>query len=328
MATSVITVSNLMLNNGQQATQSWLYTVAASGVEIVEADVTTNYSGVQLVSTNGVLRFTVRAPLGGYSAKVAVASVAGDAAGELGLNLVDNAPPLAPAGVTVSAGQSRLLVGWQTNAETDLAGYRVYYRAGSAGPPWDGAAAVEGSSSPVAVAGTNVTLRGLASGTNYFVALAAVDTTGNESAPTVVGPLTLTSTPPQPPTGVAVSFGADGTNFLSWALSEDDGYNDRDVARYDIYQAILPGGVFMKIGEAPAGVGIYSETNVPVAAGSYLRYAVRAVDTNGQASVLALANGFLSGGNGVDNDGDGMADDWELAHGLNPQDPTDGAGED
>ena len=29
----------------------------------------------------------------------------------------------------------------------------------------------------------------------------------------------------------------------------------------------------------------------------------------------------------MDNDGDDMADDWELAHGLNPQDPTDGAGD-
>ena len=323
VATSIITVSNLTLNNGQQATQSWLYTVAVSGVEIVETDVTSNYSGVQLVSTNGVLRFTVRAPLGGHSAKVAVASVAGDAAGELGINLVDNAPPLAPAGLTVSAGQSRLFVWWRTNAETDLAGYRVYYRAGIAGPPWDGTAAVEGSPSPVAVAGTNVTLGGLVTFTNYYLALTAVDTTGNESAPTVVGPLSLTNTPPQPPTGVAVSFGADGTNFLSWALSEDDGYNDRDVARYDIYQVILPGGAFVKIGEAPAGVGLFSGTNVPVAAGSYLRYAVLAIDTNGQSSAQVLANHFLAGGSGVDNDGDGMADDWELANGLSPTNPAD-----
>ncbi len=323
LATSLITVSNLMLNNGQVATQSWLYTVSASGVQVVESDVTTNYSGVQLAGTNGVLRFTVRAPLGGNNAKVSVVSVAGDATGELAINLVDNAPPLAPSGVSVSAVKSRLVVSWQTNAETDLAGYRVYYRAGVAGPPWDGTAAVEGSPSPVSVAGTNVTLRGLATDTNYFVALAAVDTTGNESAPAVVGPLTPTNAPPQPPAGVAVSFGADGTNYLSWALSEDDGYNNRDVARYDIYRAVFPGGAFVKIGEAPAGVGLFSETNLAVAVGNFLRYAVTAVATNGTASVQTLANRFLAGGNGVDNDGDGMADDWEAAHSLNPQDPAD-----
>ncbi len=325
VATSIITVSNLMLNNGQIATQLWLYTVSASGVEIMDSDVTTNYSGVQLVSTNGALSFTVRAPLGGNSAKVSVASLAGDAAGELAINLVDNAPPLAPSGVTVSAGKSRLFVSWQTNAETDLAGYRVYYRAGIAEPPWNGTAAVEGSPSPVAVAGTNVTLRGLASDTNYFIALVAVDATGNESLPTIVGPLTLTNTPPQPPTSVAVSFGADGINFLSWALSEDDGYNDRDVAHYDIYHAVFPGGAFVKIGEAPAGVGLFSETNALVGASNYLRYAVIAVATNGESSAEALANRFLASGAGIDNDGDGMADDWESGHGLNSQDPTDGA---
>ena len=135
LATSVITVSNLMLNNGQVATQAWLYTVSVSGVQVVESDVTTNYSGVQLAGTNGVLRFTVRAPLGGNNAKVSVASVAGDAVGELAINLVDNTPPLAPSGVTVSAVKSRLFVSWQTNAEADVAGYRVYYRAGAAGPP-------------------------------------------------------------------------------------------------------------------------------------------------------------------------------------------------
>ncbi len=37
----------------------------------------------------GVLRFSVRAPLGGNNAKVSVASVAGDAAGELAISLVD-----------------------------------------------------------------------------------------------------------------------------------------------------------------------------------------------------------------------------------------------
>jgi len=323
LATSLITVSNLLLNHGQAATQLWLYTVGASGVEIVDLDVTTNYPGVQLVSTNGVLRFTVRASLGGHNAKVAVASVAGDAVGELGINLVDSVAPQVPSAITVSAGQSRLFLTWRANTEPDLAGYRLYYRAGTAGPPWDGTAAVEGLPSPVSVAGTNFTLRGLASGSNYFVALATVDTTGNESPPTKIGPLTLTNTPPQPPTGLAVSFGADSTNFLSWALSEDDGYNDRDVARYEVYRAVVPGGAFVRIGEAPAGVGLYGHTNVLVPAGSYLRYAVLAVDTNGQPSAQVLANSFLPGGIGVDNDRDGMADDWEHANGLNAQNAAD-----
>jgi hypothetical protein len=86
--------------------------------------------------------------------------VAGDASGTLTINLLDNTPPATPKGVSVTAGQSRLSVSWEANGEPDLAGYRVYYRSGQAGPPWDGTAAVEGTASPVMVTGTNYLLRG------------------------------------------------------------------------------------------------------------------------------------------------------------------------
>jgi hypothetical protein len=40
----------------------------------------------------------------------------------------DGAPPAAPTGVHVTAGASKVLVGWSPNTETDMASYRVYYR--------------------------------------------------------------------------------------------------------------------------------------------------------------------------------------------------------
>ena len=324
VATTAITVSNLVLNTGEPASQSWLFTVMTTGVEIIGVDESANYPGFQIASTNGVLRFSVRSPTSGSHAKISVASVAGDASGDVALNLVDTTPPSAPAGLAATAGQSRLFLSWQTNAEPDFAGYRVYYRAGVAGPPWDGIALVDGLASPIEAGATNITLRGLALGSNYFAAVTAVDSTGNESAETVVGPLVTIANPPDAPTSATVSFGADATNFLLWALSEDDGYNDRDVVRYDVFRAVFPGGAFVKVGEAPAGVGLFSETNTPTAVGNYLRYAVIAVDTNGLSSAQALANRFLTVGHGVDNDGDGMADNWELSNGLNPQNPADG----
>ena len=323
LATSLITVSNLMLNNGQAATQPWLFTVAASGVEILDSDVTGNYSGVQRVSTNGVLRFTVRAPLGGHTAKVAVASVAGDATGELGINLIDNVPPVAPSKVQATAGQSRVRVSWQTNSEPDITGYRVYYRAGTVGPPWDGTAAVEGVGSPISVTGTNSLLRGLALGTDYFVSVSAVDTTGNESALTRAIKVTTTPQTPNPPSGVAVRFGEDAKNVLMWTLSEDDGYNDRDVIRYDVWRVVKPGENWLKVGEVAAGSGLFTEANIVIGAGQHVRYAVAAVDKLGATSARFLANRFVAGTASVDNDGDGMADDWELANGLNPTNPAD-----
>lgn len=57
--------------------------------------------------------------------------------------------------------------------------------------------------------------------------------------------------------------------------------------------------------------------------GAHVRYAVTAVDQMGATSVRLLTNRFIAGTSSVDNDGDGMADGWELANGLNPANPAD-----
>jgi hypothetical protein len=243
-----------------------------------------------------------------------LASVAGDAFGSTAINLLDNTAPAAPTGVTVTAGQSRIWVSWQTNSEPDTAGYRVYYRLGQVGPPWDGTAAVEGTASPVMLTDTNWLLRGLLPGTNYFVAVSAVDTTGNESPLSPFIQATTTSAAPAPPTGVAARFSPDGTNILMWALSEDDGYNDRDVVRYDVLRAVVPGGSYVKVGEASAGVGLYTETNTAVGSTQYVGYAVTAVATNGLSSSQTLANRLMPDGVTIDNDGDGIPDSWMMQY--------------
>ncbi len=305
-----ITVTNLMLNTGNAATQQWAFTAAAAGVTILSQDMDTNMPGVQVYSTNGTITLKLLAPQGGNAAHVSLASVAGDAYGSTAINLLDNTAPSAPTGVSVSAGQSRIWVSWQTNSEPDTAGYRVYYRLGQVGPSWDGTAAVEGTASPVLLAGTNWLLRGLLAETNYFVAVSAVDTTGNESP--LSPPIQVTTTPaaPAPPTAVAARFGPDGTDILMWALSEDDGYNDRDVVRYDVFRAVLPGGSYVKVGEASAGVGFYTETNTTVGNTQCVAYAVTAVATNGLSSSQTFANRLMADGITIDTDGDGIPDWW------------------
>jgi hypothetical protein len=309
-----ITVTNLMLNTGNAATQQWAFTATAAGVTILNQDTDASTPGVQVYSTNGAITLKLLAPQGGNVAHVSLASVAGDAFGSTAINLLDNTAPAAPTGVSVTAGQSRIWVSWQTNSEPDTAGYRVYYRLGQVGPPWDGTAAVEGTASPVMLTGTNWLLRGLLPGTNYFVAVSAVDTTGNESP--LSAPIQVTTTPaaPAPPTAVAARFGPDGTNILMWALSEDDGYNDRDVVRYDVLRAVVPGGSYVKVGEASAGVGLYTETNTAVGSTQYVGYAVTAVATNGLSSSQTLANRLMPDGVTIDNDGDGIPDSWMMQY--------------
>jgi hypothetical protein len=167
---------------------------------------------------------------------------------------------VAPKGVSVAAGQSRIWVSWQTNSEPDVACYRVYYRTGTTGPPWDGTAAVEGKPSPVQVAGTNCLLRGLMLGKTYFVAVGAIDSTGNESPLSAAVSITTTSGPPTPPIAVAWRPEGGGTNILMWALSEDDGYNDRDVDHYEVWRADGSANEGVKVGVVAAGVSSFADT--------------------------------------------------------------------
>jgi hypothetical protein len=107
-----------------------------------------------------------------------------------------------------------------------------------------------------------------------------------------------------------------------WALSEDDGYNDRDVMRYDVLRAVLPDGSYVKVGEAPAGIGLYSDTNLTVAPTQYLCYAVVAVASNGVTSSQALASRLTASGTGMDNDGDGIPDWWMIQYFGHPTGQT------
>jgi len=64
---------------------------------------------------------------------------------------------------------------WDGNTEPDLAGYKVYYKTGSSGPPYNGTGATEGDS-PINVGNvTQKSLSGLTDGVTYFIAITAYD---------------------------------------------------------------------------------------------------------------------------------------------------------
>ncbi|GAB7026139.1 dockerin type I repeat-containing protein [Geotalea toluenoxydans] len=71
---------------------------------------------------------------------------------------------------------------WDRNTEPDLAGYKLYYKAGSSTGTFDGSDAVQGKS-PVDVKNLNTfTLNGLDPAKDYFFEVTAYDASGNESA--------------------------------------------------------------------------------------------------------------------------------------------------
>ena len=74
-----------------------------------------------------------------------------------------------------------ITLAWDENAEADIEGYRVYYKAGSSSLPMDGVAAAEGAS-PIDVHDNAIaTLTDLPDGQIYYFAVTAYNTAGQES---------------------------------------------------------------------------------------------------------------------------------------------------
>jgi len=106
---------------------------------------------------------------------------------------------------------------WDANTEPDLAGYNVYYKTGSSGPPYNGTGATEGNS-PIDVGNvTQFTLTGLPDGVTYFFVVTAYNTGDVESdysnEVSTSGGVTLAITSPQQ------GFSVNASNYTSYTVS-------------------------------------------------------------------------------------------------------------
>jgi hypothetical protein len=106
---------------------------------------------------------------------------------------------------------------WDANTEPDLAGYNVYYKTGSSGPPYNGTGATQGNS-PIDVGNiTQFTLTGLADGFTYFFVVTAYNTgdveSGYSNEVSTSGEVTPAITSPQQ------GFSANTSNYTSYTVS-------------------------------------------------------------------------------------------------------------
>jgi len=115
---------------------------------------------------------------------------------------------------------------------------------------------------------------------------------------------------------------SNGVVRLSWTLSEDDGYNDRDVVGYEVYRTIQPQGTTELAVTLSPGTTLFEEPAPETEAGQFVSYSLVAIDTNSVSSAPTVSTHPHPDG-GTDNDFDGMPDQWEALHDLNASDPTD-----
>ena len=84
------------------------------------------------------------------------------------------------AGQTTCFAES-VTLSWDANTESNLAGYKVYYKADSSSLPFNGTGAVEGASPVDIHKQTTATISGLDPGRTYYFAVTAYNTSGIES---------------------------------------------------------------------------------------------------------------------------------------------------
>jgi hypothetical protein len=140
------------------------------------------------------------------------------------------------------ASAAQVVLAWDANSEQTVTGYRVYYRTGTAGPPYGGQGLNEGAS-PIDVPLSALTdsqlpqfsLSGLSAGTYYFVCT-AYDDDGNESDYSNEVSLTVPADQVPPPTPVDVEVVTLDANrvMVTWSPAEDTGGSG--LAGYRIYR--------------------------------------------------------------------------------------------
>jgi hypothetical protein len=243
----------------------------------------------------------------------------------------DEVAPEAPEGLELEGVDGAILARWAPSPEKDLAAYLV--RWGTFRPaPWPHWRDYN-EEQITAVLSPTLRLGGLVSGTTYQVAVRAIDINGNESSFTAIESALVTdaATDPVPlaPVSLTVSSQAATEVCLAWSPAAIGAAPD---SYRLVYQWLVD---FEAIGGYTDTFG-YVDTSTPSATlstaggpvsaglrtGASYRISVSALNGDGWQSASSEPI-TVTVTDGVDDDGDGLPDDWALAHGVHgaTQDP-------
>lgn len=184
----------------------------------------------------------------------------------------DVTPPGAPTGLALTPGNGQIGLVWNGNSEPDLAGYNVYRATAAAGP--------FSKQNGGLLALPSLTQVGLTNGQTHWYCVTAVDSSGNESAPSETKSATPVAPPdttaPVSPTGLTATAG-DRRVVLSWNANTES-----DLAGYYVYRATSENGTYTRQNATPLAVTTLTQTGLTN--GQTYWYYVTAVDTTGNES--------------------------------------------
>jgi hypothetical protein len=172
-------------------------------------------------------------------------------------------PPSAPMNVLASALNDTVKLQWSENLESDLAGYHVYRSKNRQGP--------FGKLTAEVLAENNFTDTAVFNDTAYYYAVAAVDTSDNESRFSLIIKA-IPSIRPDMPFGIYTRNDA-GKLKLFWAPDTTG-----RVTGYNIYRAESEGGDYILLNAIPVTGNEYLDSPLSDNATHY--YVIRSVDNN------------------------------------------------
>ena len=196
-----------------------------------------------------------------YFYRVTAANAAGESAPGPAASAIPQVAPVAPTGLSASAGASGTNVNLQWAASSGVGQY-VVKRAYFSGGPW----VVIGSN----VQGTSFTDANAADGRTYFYIVGAVTGAGQESANS--NAVSVTIIPPAP-TNLSATAGKSQI-ALTWGASEG-------ATSYNIFRSTTSGSGYALVASGITGSS-YTDTNVT--AGKAYYYVVEAVDAAGPSA--------------------------------------------
>ncbi len=106
---------------------------------------------------------------------------------------------------------------WDANTESDLAGYKVYYKSGTSTLPFNGTDALEGVSPIDVNSWTTATISGLDPSKAYYFTVTAYDTSGAESTNSNIVYVPIAVTSGLAPIDTGIKGDIDGDGFVGLA---------------------------------------------------------------------------------------------------------------